>query len=138
MKSATPKPQAPFRSSAPTMRSGFQPPPIGRPFIGKTTKNATSVGRIAPRTIARSQYFDPAAPRIISHSAIPHTPPQNASDSTDGTPIGGVGVMTHGLRGVIRNPWRSASTPWWKTSVERKPARNAFAYDMDGELYRRP
>ena len=55
MKRATPAPQAPFRRSAPTMRSGFQPPPTGWPLSGKTTKNATSVGRIAPRTTARSQ-----------------------------------------------------------------------------------
>src|SRR2546426_8578357 len=97
--SATPSPQAPFSSKAPTMIFESQPPARPMPLIGITTNHATRLGPSAPITSALIQYAPPLEARIRAHNTIPHTPPQNAREITAGTLSGGTGVMFQGARG---------------------------------------
>jgi hypothetical protein len=85
-------PQAPFTSSPTRMPDGFHPPATGSPFRGYTTNQATTLGRRAPKTSAVNHYFADPFRRIASHSAIPQTPPQKASEMTCGTWNGAVGA----------------------------------------------
>src|SRR5262250_2804493 len=130
MRSATPSPQAPFTSSAPTMILGSQPPATPIPFIGITTNQATELGPSAPMPRAFAQYAAPRDARIKAHNTIPQTPPQNASEITAGALNGGTGVMFHGARADAPAAYSSASKPWWNTSVDAKPAMNDFTWVM--------
>src|SRR3546814_10624645 len=94
-------PQAPLTSGPIIMRPGTKPPATGWPLIGATTNQATSVGNIAPNSSAAIQY---PAPRgnlgSTQEKTKPQTPPQNASETTCGTPNGLVGAIGKGAVGI--------------------------------------
>jgi hypothetical protein len=98
--------------SAPMMILGSQPPAAGMPFSGNTMNSATMLGRTAPSSTARNQYAPGAASRSRGQITVPQTPPQNARDSTAGTPSGGAGVMSYGARGNAPDSQSSVSTLW--------------------------
>lgn len=77
-------------------------------FIGATTKRATSVGRIAPNTIDAGMKLLRIRPSAATRM-IPHTPPQNESEMTDGTPSGGTAFIAYGIRDATPSTLRIQS-----------------------------
>lgn len=63
------------------------------PFMGNTTNSATMLGSKAPQIAPRSQRLPPTCLRTSAHNSTPHSPPQKASEITEGTPSGGTAVM---------------------------------------------
>ena len=63
------------------------------PLSGVTTRMPTSVGSTPPNS--RATHKRSAARRVDMRQTrtIPHNPPQNADDSTCGTPNGSVGFI---------------------------------------------
>ncbi len=52
---AVPNPQPPLIIRPVANPAACHPPPAGRPFIGKTTSQATRLGKIAPKMQAAAQ-----------------------------------------------------------------------------------
>ena len=80
MKAATPRPHAPFRRSAPARTSGFHPPPTGKPFSGKTTNKATSVGSTAPKTSAVAHRAPSSRLGLFPEKDPPQAAPEREGD----------------------------------------------------------
>src|SRR5438132_8488207 len=119
-----PSPQRPFRSGPIHRVARWKPPAIAWCFKGATTNHATSVGKIAPKTVAIRTSAGPSQRLSAIARITPHTPPQNASDHTCGNPHGPTAFIENAAFCVRPAECSIAAAPWWKISTAKAPAKN--------------
>src|SRR5688572_18323722 len=110
--SPVPSPQAAFTMTPKAMAIGTNPAATGWPLSGATRNQATSVGSTAPSTSDAATSGTPSNRLSSAANSTPHTPPQNVSDQSWGTPKGCVGCMEYGARSVSSSAFISATAPW--------------------------
>src|SRR5213082_3805977 len=104
-----PRPQAALTIGPIAMAAGAQPAATGWPLNGATTNQATSVGAMAPNTVAATISRAPSSRASAAARTTPQTPPQKASDQRTGTPKVLVGVNENGALRASWSECRSAS-----------------------------
>ena len=99
---ATPRPQAPFRRSAPSEDVGLPPASHGQALQREDDEEGDERREHRAEDEGRGPLVPrPLRPRTASQRRIPQMPPQNAREMTAGTPSGEAGVITQGFRVVI-------------------------------------